>query len=1031
MSIYRSAVNKPVTTFLIYLALAILGVFSLVQLPIDNFPDIESNVLMVMSSYPGASAEDVENNLTKLLENSLNGVSDLKDLSSQSRENISFLTLEFNYGTDLDVATNDVRDKLDMVKSTLPDGASNPTILKFSASDMPIYIMAATADQSVDALEKILDERLATPLARVKGVGTVSVAGAPKREIQVYVDPDKLAAYNLTISAISGVIAAENRNVPSGNIDIGSNTYTLRVEKEFDSPSELRDLIVGYSAGRAVYLRDVARISDNLEERSQESYTNGARGAQIVIQKQSGANTVNVVKAVKKAMVDIKKNLPSDVEFTEVIDSSENIVNTINSLKETILITFLVVMLVVYVFLGRWRATFIIVLSIPIALLASLMYLFGIGSSLNIISMSALSIAIGMVVDDAIVVLENVSTHLERGEKPKEAAVHATSEVGISVIASTLTMLCVFLPLTMMSGMAGILFRQLGFIVSIIMIVSTTAALTLVPMLCSKFLKAGPKTGKIHVAIFTPINKGLDKIASGYSRLISWSMAHKKIIFAGAVGIFVLVIGALGPGLKTEYFPNMDMGRLNVTVELPVGTAQGVTADVAQRIYDKIREDVPEIQVLSYRFGQADSDNAFASMQSNGTHIITMNINIGSKEERKRSSAEIADIVRKDLKLFPELHRATVTEGMGGGMGGASTVEIEIYGYDFEETGLAAHSIQKGMNESGYFAQVNLSRDQYTPEYIVDFDRQKLAINGLTSTTAAAAFSAAMNGTVASFYREDGDEYNIRVRYAPEFRRSLQDIENVMVYNPMGKGIKIKDLGTIVESQVPPSIERKNRERMITVTGIVGRGHALSEAVVSAEKVIDNAGLPANLSTYIGGSFEDQQDMFKDMSLLIILIVLLVYMVMASQFESFMGPFVIMFSIPFAFIGVILGLWVTGTALGMMAMVGVIILLGIVVKNGIVLIDYTILCQERGMSVREASITAAKSRLRPILMTTLTTVLGMIPMAVGTGEGAEMWRSLGMTVVWGLSISTLVTLVIIPTMYCGLTEMKAKRNKKK
>ena len=1031
MSIYRSAVNKPVTTFLIYLALAILGVFSLVQLPIDNFPDIESNVLMVMSSYPGASAEDVENNLTKLLENSLNGVSDLKDLSSQSRENISFLTLEFNYGTDLDVATNDVRDKLDMVKSTLPDGASNPTILKFSASDMPIYIMAATADQSVDALEKILDERLATPLARVKGVGTVSVAGAPKREIQVYVDPDKLAAYNLTISAISGVIAAENRNVPSGNIDIGSNTYTLRVEKEFDNPSELRDLIVGYSAGRAVYLRDVARISDNLEERSQESYTNGARGAQIVIQKQSGANTVNVVKSVKKAMVDIKKNLPSDIEFTEVIDSSQNIVNTINSLKETILITFLVVMLVVYVFLGRWRATFIIVLSIPIALLASLMYLFGIGSSLNIISMSALSIAIGMVVDDAIVVLENVSTHLERGEKPKEAAVHATSEVGISVIASTLTMLCVFLPLTMMSGMAGILFRQLGFIVSIIMIVSTTAALTLVPMLCSKFLKAGPKTGKIHVAIFTPINKGLDKIASGYSRLISWSMAHKKIIFAGAVGIFVLVIGALGPGLKTEYFPNMDMGRLNVTVELPVGTAQGVTADVAQRIYDKIREDVPEIQVLSYRFGQADSDNAFASMQSNGTHIITMNINIGSKEDRTRSSAEIADIVRKDLKLFPELHRATVTEGMGGGMGGASTVEIEIYGYDFEETGLAAHSIQKGMNESGYFAQVNLSRDQYTPEYIVDFDRQKLAINGLTSTTAAAAFSAAMNGTVASFYREDGDEYNIRVRYAPEFRRSLQDIENVMVYNPMGKGIKIKDLGTIVESQVPPSIERKNRERMITVTGIVGRGHALSEAVVSAEKVIDNAGLPANLSTYIGGSFEDQQDMFKDMSLLIILIVLLVYMVMASQFESFMGPFVIMFSIPFAFIGVILGLWVTGTALGMMAMVGVIILLGIVVKNGIVLIDYTILCQERGMSVREASITAAKSRLRPILMTTLTTVLGMIPMAVGTGEGAEMWRSLGMTVVWGLSISTLVTLVIIPTMYCGLTEMKAKRNKKK
>ncbi|MBO4761390.1 MAG: efflux RND transporter permease subunit [Bacteroidales bacterium] len=1027
MSIYRSAVNKPVTTFLIFMAFAILGVFSLVQLPIDNFPDIESNVLMVMSSYPGASAEDVENNLTKLLENSLNGVSDLKDLSSQSRENISFLTLEFNYGTDLDVATNDVRDKLDMVKSSLPDGSSNPTILKFSASDMPIYIMAATADQSVDALEKILDERLATPLARVKGVGTVSVAGAPKREIQVYVDPVKLQAYNLTISTISGIIAAENRNIPSGNLDVGSETYTLRVEKEFDDPSELKDLVVGYSGGRTVYLRDVARISDSLEERSQESFTNGVRGAQIIIQKQSGANTVNVVKSVKKAMVDIKKNLPSDIEFTEVVDSSENIVNTINSLKETILITFLVVMLVVYIFLGRWRATFIIILSIPIALLASLMYLFGIGSSLNIISMSSLSIAIGMVVDDAIVVLENISTHLERGEKPKEAAVHATSEVGISVIASTLTMLCVFLPLTMISGMAGILFRQLGFIVSIIMIVSTVAALTLVPMLCSKFLKAGPKTGKIHVAIFNPINKGLDKISSAYGRLISWCMSHKKIVLAAAVASFVVVVMFLGPGLKTEYFPNMDQGRLTVSLELPVGTAQEVTADVASRIYDKIKEDVPEVKVLSYRYGQADSDNAFANLMSNGTHIISMNVNVGSKEERKRSSSEIADIIRQDLRLFPELTKAIVTEGMGGGIGGASDVQIEIYGYDFEETGMAAQLIQKGMQECGYFAQVNLSRDQYTPEYIVDFDRHKLALNGLTSSTAAAAFSAAMSGTVASLYREDGEEYNIRVRYAPEFRRSKEDIGNVVVTNPMGQSIKIKDLGTVVESQVPPSIERKNRDRMITVSGVVARGHALSEAVEQSRMIIDKADLPANLGTYIGGSYEDQQDMFRDMGLLIILIILLVYMVMASQFESFLGPFVIMFSIPFAFVGVVLGLWATNTALGMMAMVGVIILLGIVVKNGIVLIDYTILCQERGMDVRDASVTAARSRLRPILMTTLTTVLGMLPMALGRGEGAEIWNSLGMTVVWGLSISTLVTLVIIPTMYCGLTEFRARR----
>ncbi len=447
MSIYRTSVNHPVTTALIFVAFAILGLFSLTRLPVDNFPDVESNVIMVMSSYPGASAEDVENNLTKVLENSLNGVANLKDITSNSRENISVLTLEFEYGTDIEVATNDVRDKLSMASQTLPDGASSPTIFKFSADDMPIMIMSATANQSVSALDKILDERVATPLARVTGVGTVSVNGAPQREIHVYCDPNKLEAYGLSIAAISQVIAAENRNVPSGSIDIGSDTYTLRIKKEFKDPSELENIVLG-SFGGVIYLRDVARVTDGLEEKSQESYTNGVRGAQIIIQKQSGYNTVNVIRGVKKELAKLQRNLPSDIKITPVVDSSDNILRTIDSLKETILITFLVVMLIVYIFLGRWKGTLIVVLSIPIALLASLMYLFATGNTLNIISMSALSIAIGMVVDDAIVVLENVTTHLERGEKPKEAAVHGTAEVGISVIASTLTMLCVFLPLT-------------------------------------------------------------------------------------------------------------------------------------------------------------------------------------------------------------------------------------------------------------------------------------------------------------------------------------------------------------------------------------------------------------------------------------------------------------------------------------------------------------------------------------------------------------------------------------------------------
>lgn len=1030
MSIYRSAVKKPVTTALIFVAFAVFGIFSLMNTSLANFPDFDANVVLVMSSYPGASASDIENNLTKVLENTLNSVADLKDITSRSKENVSIVVLEFEYGTDIDEACNNIRDKLDLVNSSLPDGASVPVLFKFGMDDMPVLILSAKADKSLMGLDKILDDKLVTPLGRVKGVGTVSVSGAPEREIHVYCDPNKLEAYGLSVSGISQIIAAENRNVPSGSIDIGAESFTLRVEKEFKDPSELLDIVVSTRNGQTVYLRDVATVIDGLEEKSQESFTNGERSAMIAIQKQSGANTVNVIKSVKQRLKTIEPTLPSDVKITTVVDSSTNILNTLNSLKETIIITLLVVMLVVYIFLGRWRATFIIVLSIPIALLGSLIYLYATGNTLNIISMSALSIAIGMVVDDAIVVLENISTHLERGEKPTEAAVHGTSEVGISVIASTLTMLCVFLPLTMVSGMAGIMFKQLGWIVSIIMIISTTAALTLVPMLCSRMLSNKPKNGKLHRAIFDNVEKFLDKISDGYAKIIGWAMNHRKTVIFSALAIFIAVLVLLGPGLKSEYFPHSDEGRLSVSIELPVGTEQTVTGEFAKNFAARLQSEIPEIQVLQYRFGQASTDNVWGSMQSNGSYIISMNINLGSMEDRKRSSTEIADIIRKDLREYPEVKKGTVTEGMGG-VGGAASITLEIFGYDFDETDRVAKEIQGKMLENENFSQVVLSRDDYTPEYQVDFDRTKLALNGLNSTTAAAAFSAAMNGSIGSYYREEGEEYNIRVIYDKKFRSSVQDIENIVVYTPAGKAVRIKDLGTVVESKVPPTIERKNRERYITVTGIVSNGHALSEAVAATNAIIKTTDIPNNISTDISGDFEDQQSMFLNLVVLMVLIIILVYMVMASQFESFMSPFVIMFSVPFAFTGVILGLWATNTALGVMAMIGIIILLGIVVKNGIVLIDYTILMRERGMSVIDASVTAARSRLRPILMTTLTTVLGMVPLAVGRGEGSELWRSLGMTVCWGLTISTLVTLVLIPTIYCSLATAQEKRKAKK
>ena len=1030
MSIYRTAVNKPVTTALVFIAFAIFGIFSFMKTSIAQLPDFDANVLLVMSSYPGASAADIETNLTKVLENGLNGVSDLKDMTSKSKENISIITLEFNYGVDIEEATNNVRDKLDMINSSLPDQASTPVIFKFSMDDMPILILSATADESLPGLDKILDDKVTTPLSRVKGVGTVSVSGAPTREIQVYCDPNKLQAYGLSIGTVSNIIAYENRNIPSGSIDIGSESFSLRIQKEFKDPSELLDVVLSYKDGNAVYLRDVATIIDGQQEKEQEAITNGRRSAQIVIQKQTGANTVDVIKGVFKEMKTIEPTLPSDIHIETVIDSSSNIINSINSLKETIIITFLVVMLVVYVFLGRWRATFIIILSIPISLMASLVYLFATGNTLNIISMSALSIAIGMVVDDSIVALENITTHIERGEKPKEAAVHGTEEVGISIIASTLTMLCVFLPLTLISGMSGIMFRQLGWIVSIIMIVSTCGALCLVPMLCSRMLRAGRKKNKIHDILFTPIDKGLNAISDGYAWVINWAVRNRKTVIFGAFGIFMAVLLLLGPSIKTEYFPHADQGRLTVSIELNAGTSQEVTGEFARNFYNRVCEEVPEIKVCSYTFGQADTDNAFASMQTNGSNIISMNINLGSMEDRKRSSSEIADIIRADLKEYPEIHKGTVSEGMGG-MGGAASVAVEIYGYDFQTTDRIANELRDKMAADPAFAQVTLSRDQYTPEYQVDFDRVKLAANGLNSTSAAAAVSAAMSGSVGSYYREDGEEYSIRVRYDKSYRTSVEDIENIIIYNASGNGIRIKDLGKVIETEVPPTIERKNRQRMITVTGVIEGSHAMSDGITAAQQIIKDTDIPSELSAVIAGDYEDQQDMFKDLITLMVLIIILVYMVMASQFESFMSPFVIMFSVPFAFVGVILGLWLTNTALGVMAMIGILILIGIVVKNGIVLIDYLILLRERGMGILDAAVAAARSRLRPILMTTLTTVLGMIPMAAGTGEGSEMWKSLGITVAWGLSISTVVTLILIPTIYCVFATRQEKRKQKK
>lgn len=1017
-------------TTLCFVAVAILGLFSLSTLPIDLYPDVENNTIMVMTTYQGASAQDIEQNVTRPLENALNAVNDLKHITSKSRENISVITLEFEYGKDIDVLTNDVRDKLDMVKSSLPDNAETPIIFKFSSDMVPIVMLSVKASESMPGLYKIVDDAVANPLARISGVGSVSISGAPKREIHIYVDPKRLEAYNLSIETISSIITAENRNIPGGSFDIGSDTYSLRVQGEFSSADQMRRIVIGSFNGKNVYLSDVATVDDSLEERAQQTYNDGEKGAMIVIQKQSGANSVEISSKVLKMLPQLQKRLPSDVKLDVIVDTSDNIRNTIHSLVETVMYALLFVVIVVFTFLGRWRATLIITITIPISLIASFIYLAITGNSLNIVSLSALSISIGMVVDDAIVVLENVTTHIERGSAPKQAAIHGTNEVAISVVASTLTLIAVFFPLTLVTGMTGVLFRQLGWMVTIMMIISTVCALSLTPMLCSQLLRKNNKHGKFYTLLFTPINRALDAFDNGYARLLRYVVSHKLVTFITCMAIFIGSLFLL-KYVGTEFFPTADDARLSVNLEMPIGTRVELAQDVAARITKEWKEKYPEIRMLNYTTGQASSDNTYASLRDNGPHIVSMNIRLTDPGDRERSSTELAGLMREDLKNYPELKKFQVNVGgrRGGGMGGQSTIDYEIYGYDFTETDSVAQRLSRVLENINGTADIMISRSDYQPEYQVDFDREKLAIYGLNLQTAATYLRNRINGSISSQFREDGEEYDIKVMYAPEHRNTISDIENILIYNNAGQGVRVKDVGTVVERFTPPTIERKDRERIITVSTVV-QGVPMSDVVTASQAEIDNMDIPVGINIELAGSYEDQRDSFSDLLTLAVLIVILVYIVMAAQFESYTYPAIIMTSLMFAFSGVFIILYLTDNTLNVMSMIGAIMLIGIVVKNGIVLIDYITLNRERGMSIRNAVILGGKSRLRPVVMTTLTTILGMVPMAVGTGQGSEMWRPMGTAVIGGLTLSTILTLLFVPTLYCVFAYVGVRRNRK-
>ncbi|MDR1006218.1 MAG: efflux RND transporter permease subunit [Bacteroidales bacterium] len=1029
MSLYESSVKKPITTILIFLTVVVLGIFSWSKLSVDLFPEFDMNQAVVLCTYSGASAEDVENNVTKLLESTLSTISDLKKISSTSKDNVAIIQIELNWGTDLDNAVNDMRDRLEMIKQSLPDGCSNPMIIKISTDMMPVTIYSATAKESSSALYKILDDGLANPLARVSGVGSVSISGVPKREIIVNVDPKQMEAYNLTVEQIGSAIAQDNINTPSGSMDIGSETYSLRIEGELKESELLNNVVVANYGGKTIFLKDVARVSDTVQEKAQENYVNGAKGATVVIQKQSGANSVDVMNRINKALPDIMKDLPRDIKLQEVMNTTDNIKNSINSLMETIILACLFVIIVVLFFLGKWRATIIILMTIPVSLIASFIYLYASGNSLNIISLSAISIAIGMVVDDAIVVLENITTHIERGSKPREAAIYGTNEVAVAVIAATLTLLAVFFPFTMMSGLAGLMFKQLGWMICIVMIISLACALSLTPMLCSQLMRKDTKQSGFFNKLYRPIKKGFDKLDVQYERLLRWVLGHKLIT---TIIIIAAFIGSmmLSKSIGSEFIPMSDNGQITGNIQLPIGANVDRSREIALRFENDVRKEFPnEVKTITTTIGQPsdDDDNSWAMLQTSGNNYISIRVKLTDYRERKKDMFEITERLRQIAASYTEVAKYNIIAGgQNGGFGGGSTVDAEIYGFDFKVTEDLAQKIKGIMGNIKGFTNIVVSREDYQPQYQIEFDREKLALNGLTLGTASSFVRNRMNGLTCSLFREDGDEYKIKVRYDRSSRHSVEDIENILIYNSAGKAVRVSEVANVVERFAPPSIQRQDRERIVKVSANL-YGVSLDVATKELQAQLDKLEKPSNINIDIAGTIVDQQDTFSDMIMLSLLIIMLVYIVMAAQFESLLYPFIIMFSIPFALIGVFLSLFLTGITINMMSAIGMVMLIGIVVKNGIVLVDYINLNRERGIGIKAAVIMGGKSRLRPVLMTTLTTILGMLPMAFKIGEGSALWQPMGVVIVGGLTISTMITLLFMPVIYTAFASISVRK----
>ena len=1053
MKLPEFGVNRPVATAMFFLMLLALGIICFIKLGIDLAPDIEPSMVTVTTTWEGASCEDVETKVTRVLEKRLGSVSNLDEIRSNTSEGRSQITCQFTWGTDIDEASNDVRSQIDRVRRSLPDDVDDPLIFKFDSANMPIMVIGVTAKESIEKLYDIIDDEVFQPLQRLEGVGSVDAFGGLRRQINVVLSREKLSGYGLTLKDIENAIDNENKTLPAGTLKLGIIEYTIRILGEYADPDQIKEIPLLQKDGAIVRLKDVAEIRDSFKEITQFVETMGRDGMIMIVQKRTGANTVAVCNAVKNELKELKKVIPRDIEFYVVNDSSTFIMQSINNVRSSVLWGGLFVILVSYFFLRNVRTSLVIMLTIPFSLIIAFCYIYFMGWTINMISLSALAIAIGMVVDNAIVVLENITSHVNRGVKVREASMFAASEVGLSLVASTATTICVFLPLVFVTGASGIMFRQLGGLVTATLLASLVCALMLTPMLSSLLLKTVPRTKKeleeaakdrsLGKRLYEWSEKRFLAFENTYGGLLGVCLRHPSTVILLAVAVLGAAILVM-PFVGTEFTPDQDTGEMGIRFQLPVSTRAELTAKTARKIVDVVyakekelleekgrgiapnKEELdengkPRPRSTGIRFTNWRAGRSSSGWGNRGSHVGQLNIKYIPMEERPYSTAELGDRILKELRTWPEFNRIyldtsnrLMTMIMGGN--NEKPIIVKILGYNLNTTlGIANRIKELALDIPGVRDPI-VTFDNGNREIVINIDREMAAVLGVNVDNIVSSIRTLFYGKEASQFRQGEDEYDIFVQLGADQRTTISDIQNSEI-TVNGNRIRLDSFATITEELGPVTINRTGQERVVQLQMDV-YDRSLGEVFSDLRAAIDEKiVLPPGVAIMYDGQVKEQGKSFRDLTLMLVLGILLVYMVMAAQFESYLAPFIVMFSIPFAFAGAIFALVITGKTLNIMSFIGLIMLVGTVVNNAIVLIDYINILLARGIDVREAVMSSGRQRLRPVLMTTLTTIFGMLPMAISRTTGSELWSPLSVAIIGGLSISTLVTLVLVPIIY--------------